>query len=225
MIFERQFKKSDRLKKVFFTPQHPTEPKKGMGYVAIDREVAERINIRPVYRAIGYGGRVHVEGPNGRFTAYCDNPYGFGGRNKRRFKVYSHNEVIELVTQKKLNIEAVLYFVRSWANKDARVITPGKRTINLDKQTAQPPAYVYFVCNPDSNAIKIGIAKNVRRRLTSLQTSSPAELELLGTIKARDEIAARKLEQSLHNKFDRERIRGEWFIAEPRLLQYIKEQT
>ena len=41
---------------------------------------------------------------------------------------------------------------------------------------------VYFVCNPDSNAIKIGIAKNVRRRLANLQTSSSSVKILLQLI-------------------------------------------
>ena len=61
--------------KVFFTPQYPAEPKKGMGYIVIDREIAESINIRPIYRPIAYGGRTYIDSPEGRFLAYCDNPY------------------------------------------------------------------------------------------------------------------------------------------------------
>ncbi len=209
--------------RVFFTPQYPTEPEKGMGYIVINKEIAESIGITPTYQPAGYGGRMSVYGPKGKFTAYCDNPYGFGGRNKRRFKVYSHNKVIDLVAQKKLTIEAVLYFVRSWAEKDAKIITPGKRTINLDKETAEPPCYIYFVLNCDSQAVKIGIAKNVMRRLASLQTSSPSELKLLGTIKTKSVNKARKLEQSLHQTFDEYQIRGEWFKAEVKLLKYINE--
>ena len=209
--------------KVFFTPQYPAEPKRGMGYIVINREIAESIEIAPTYKAIGYGGRVYVDSPQGRFVAYCDNPYGFGGRNKRRFKVYSHDLVIDLVAQKKLTIDAVLHFVRSWAEKDAKVITPGKRTINLNKETAKPPCYIYFILNCDSQAIKIGIAKNVKRRLKSLQTSSPSELKLLGTIKENNVNKARKLEQSLHKRFKKLCIRGEWFKAKAELLQYIKE--
>lgn len=209
--------------KVFFTPQYPTEPRKGMGYIVINRKIAESIDIKPTYRPIGYGGRMYIDSPQGRFIAYCDNPYGFGGRNKRRFKVYSHNRSIDLVAQKKLTIDAVLYFVRSWAEKDARIITPGKRTINLDKETAKPPCYIYFILNYDSQAVKIGIAKNVKRRLASLQTSSPSELELLGTIKAMSVNDAREIEKLLHERFDRDRIRGEWFKANVELLNYIKQ--
>ena len=211
--------------KVFFTPQYPTEPQKGMGYIVIEREIAESIGIRSTYRPIGYGGRMYVDSPQGRFVAYCDNPYGFGGRNKRLFKVYSHDRLINLVAQKKLTINAVLYFVRSWAEEDARIITPGKRTINLDKETAKPPCYIYFILNYDSQAVKIGIAKNVKRRLASLQTSSPSKLELLGIIKTKSVNNARKIEKSLHEKFAENRIRGEWFKTNVELLDYIKQQT
>ena len=211
--------------KVFFTPQYPTEPQKGMGYIVIEREIAESIGIRSTYRPIGYGGRMYVDSPQGRFVAYCDNPYGFGGRNKRLFKVYSHDRSINLVAQKKLTINAVLYFVRSWAEEDARIITPGKRTINLDKETAKPPCYIYFILNYDSQAVKIGIAKNVKRRLASLQTSSPSKLELLGIIKTKSVNNARKIEKLLHEKFAKNRIRGEWFKTNVELLDYIKQQT
>lgn len=194
-----------------------------MGYVVIDQEIAKSIGITPVYQPGAYGGRVYVRGPEGEFTAYCDNPYGFGGRNKRRFKVYSHNMVIELVAQKKLTIDAVLHFVSTWAEGDAKIVTPGKRTINLNKQTAKPPCYIYFILNYDSEAVKIGIAKNVKRRIASLQTSSPSELKLLGKIQAESVSKARELEQSLHKTFDEYRVRGEWFKADVELLDYINK--
>lgn len=208
--------------KVFFTPQYPSEPKKGMGYIVINRDIAESVGITPVYQPIGYGRRMYVDSPGRRFIAYCDNPYGFGGRNKRPFKVYSHNRVIELVAQKKLTIDAVLHFVRTWAEKDSKIVTPGKRTINLDKQTAKPLCYVYFILNCDSEATKIGIAKNVNRRIASLQTSSLSKLKLLGVLKAKSVNHAREVEKSLHQTFDKYHIRGEWFKAEVELLNYIQ---
>jgi len=206
---------------VFFTPQYPEEPARGMGYVVINREIAREIAIQPEYQPISYGGHTYIDSPRGRFRAYCDNPYSYGGRNKRRFKVHSHGKVIELVTQKKLTIDAVLYFVRSWADKDAKVITPGKRTICLDKQKAKTPCYVYFILNSSDRHIKIGVAKNVKRRLASLQTSNSAELVLLKSVKTAIVQAAQKLERSLHQKFAKLRGRGEWFESEIELLDFI----
>ena len=91
----------------------------------------------------------------------------------------------------------------------------------MNKETAKPPCYVYFILNYDSQAIKIGIAKNVKRRLASLQTSSSSKLELLSTIKTNDVNKARKLEQSLHQQFGELCVRGEWFKAQAKLLRYI----
>lgn len=210
------------MKKVFYTPKYPEEPRKGMGYIEIDEEVVKRINIRPIYKAIAYGGVCPVVGPDGvKFYAYLDNPLGFGGRNKRRFTVHSHAEAIQLIAQKKLTIDAVLHFVKSWADKDAKLITPGRRTITLSKEKAESPSYVYFVFNQDSNAVKIGVAKNIQKRLSALQTSSPAKLELLGFIKTNNSRDAKKLEHSLHQKFTALWIMGEWFQCKQELLNYI----
>lgn len=201
----------------------PDKPQKGMGWIEIDKEIVKRIQISSEYRTKCYGGRTQFTGPNGlEFMAYADNPRGFGGRNKRRFNVHSHNEVILLLAQKKLNIEAVLHFVRSWANHDAKVITPGKRTVDLNKIGADTPAYVYFIHNEDSMAVKIGCAKNVQRRLATLQTSSPSDLKLLGTIKAESFRCAMELEENLHEKFKDSRIRGEWFHLDSLVTDYLK---
>lgn len=213
------------MKKIFFTPQYPNEPKKGMGYIEIDEKFVNKIGIKPIYQPIAYGGHFRTTAADGsKFTAYCDNPYGFGGRNKRRFTVHSHGEVILLITQKKLTIDAVLHFVSSWADSDAKVITPGKRTTNVNKTKAQSPGYVYFIFNPDSDAIKIGMAKNVQGRLNSLQTSNAAQLELLAFIKVESIKAARELEQYLHQQFAEFSLRGEWFESNPQILEYIQNK-
>ena len=211
-------------KSIFFTPQYPTEPGKGMGYIEIETELVMKIGISAVYKPDSHGGFSLVTAPDGtKFKAYCDNPYSFGGRNKRRFTVYSHGEIIQLTTQKKLTIDAVLFFVRSWAENNAKVITPGKRTITLSKEKAEIPGYVYFILNPDSNAIKIGIAKNISRRLANLQTSNAARLELLGSIQTENINKAKKLEKSLHEQFSKFIVRGEWFHCHSELLQYISD--
>lgn len=213
------------MKSVFFTPLIPDNPQKGMGWIEIDKNLVKRIGITSEYKTIGYGGRTKFTGPDGlEFMAYADNPRGFGGRNKHRFTVHSHNETFLLLAQKKLTIEAILHFVRSWANHDAKVITPGKRTVDLNKVGADTPAYVYFIHNEDSMAVKIGRAKNVQRRLATLQTSSPSDLKLLGVIKTESSRCAMELEESLHKKFKKSRIRGEWFHLDSPVTDYIKSQ-
>lgn len=75
--------------------------------------------------------------------------------------------------------------------------------------------------NADSSAIKIGKAKDLEKRLKSLQTVSPAQLKLLKAIQVTGEKEAGQLEASLHRKFIHLRLSGEWFKAEKELFDYI----
>jgi T5orf172 domain len=213
------------MKEVFFTPQIPKEPRKGMGWVEIDEDVVKQLRIRPIYKPIVYGGRSSFKGPSGEeFWAYADNPRAYGGRNKRRFIIHSHEQTMLLLAQKKLTIDAVLHFISSWAESNATVITPGKRTISLSKVKADVPGYVYFILNQDNQAIKIGFAKDVRKRLKALQTSSSCQLRLMGAIKTENSLTANTLEVSLHKRFNALRLSGEWFRADLDLMEYIKAE-
>lgn len=214
------------MKEVFFTPRIPSEPVKGMGWIEINDDAVKRRHIHHLYKCVSYGSISEIIGPDGvKFDAYLDNPYGNGCRHKKRFIVHSHGEAVLLLVQKKLTIDAVLYFVRSWAKPEARVITPGKRVITLSSEYADLPSYVYFIFNPDSDAIKIGFAKDVAKRLAALQTSSPSQLKLLAVIKTQNARTAKQLEGVLHQQFAQSHISGEWFKAEETLLNYLKEVT
>lgn len=81
-------------------------------------------------------------------------------------------------------------------------------------------SYVYFVYNPDSHAIKIGVSRNPQKRFVALQIGSPATLRLLGFIPG-----TAKNESALHSKFWNLRIRGEWFKLHAPLKQYIGRVT
>lgn len=213
------------MKEAFYTPRIPSEPIRGMGWIQINDDAVERLGIRPLYKSNCRNGNFEVTGPDGvKFNAYLDNPYGSGGRNRRRFIVHTHGEAVLLLVQKKLTIDAVLHFVRAWAESDAKLITPGERVITLSSESGALPGYVYFVLNPDSNAIKIGFAKDVKKRLTALQTSSPSQLELLGVIKTQSARTAQQLEGTLHQQFAQLHISGEWFRAEKTLLDYLNEK-
>ncbi|WP_246510685.1 GIY-YIG nuclease family protein [Bradyrhizobium glycinis] len=74
------------------------------------------------------------------------------------------------------------------------------------------PIYFIGYQSTDGCLIKIGRAKNLRRRRMQLQTASPVTLEVMGWIQSRDDIA---LERSLHTKFKMCRERGEWFNLDP----------
>ena len=55
--------------------------------------------------------------------------------------------------------------------------------------------------------VKIGKSDNVRKRLATLQTACPQELELLGQMRA-----SPSLERLIHRSIDKYRAHGEWFF-------------
>ena len=71
--------------------------------------------------------------------------------------------------------------------------------------------YVYFVRAGNRGAIKIGMARNVERRLATMQTGNAFELKIMACICCESKRDALILEKRLHSKFKRQRIRGEWF--------------
>lgn len=83
----------------------------------------------------------------------------------------------------------------------------------------EPCSYVYFVHATESGRIKIGTADDPVRRLATLQTGSPEQLDLIGTLPG-----GRALEARLHRDFARERLRGEWFECSDRLVLFLGDR-
>lgn len=78
---------------------------------------------------------------------------------------------------------------------------------------------VYFIQDiTHQGPIKIGVSRNVEKRLKSLQNASPLKLKCLGII-----AGGRDLERTLHIRFAPSRLHGEWFSPEKKLLQYIRK--
>lgn len=82
---------------------------------------------------------------------------------------------------------------------------------------------IYFIQEQSNEApIKIGTAEThaLKNRISSLQGGNPRKLAIIGFCEG-----GRAVEQELHKKFNRLRIRGEWFRCNERLLNFIKEVT
>jgi hypothetical protein len=60
----------------------------------------------------------------------------------------------------------------------------------------------------DNLRVKIGISKNIEKRLRTLQTGSPYELKLMGWIESDND---RAIEKRLHKKYERYRTHLEWY--------------
>jgi hypothetical protein len=68
--------------------------------------------------------------------------------------------------------------------------------------------------------IKIGVAKNVQKRLRDLQIACPMKLQLLAVVPG-----CREVEKSLHQRFETLHEHGEWFRAEEPLLSFVTEMV
>jgi len=78
---------------------------------------------------------------------------------------------------------------------------------------------IYFLYDSVNNVVKIGKSKegSLYSRLSSLQTGNVTKLDLLGIITGYTD-----KESELHLKFDKYRIRGEWFEYTEEIKNYIE---
>ena len=73
------------------------------------------------------------------------------------------------------------------------------------------PYVVYCVADVEADALKIGksSATQLKRRLETLQTGNPRQLQLVYTLWADNEGLAAALETGLHGYFEHLRLRGD----------------
>lgn len=81
-----------------------------------------------------------------------------------------------------------------------------------------------YLIRSEGGLYKIGAttAKNVQRRIGSLQTGSAQKLELVHNIPT-GHYSPFSLESLLHRRFARQRTRGEWFELNDSDVEYLKE--
>lgn len=79
---------------------------------------------------------------------------------------------------------------------------------------SDPVSLVYFIRAGDF--VKVGVTVDIHRRMHTLSTASPIELELLGVIEGDAEY-----ERHVHAVLAEFHHRREWFRAEPDLLAAI----
>lgn len=75
---------------------------------------------------------------------------------------------------------------------------------------------IYFIQCELTGLVKIGLASNVHKRLSGLQTGSPTKLKLVGSI-----VFDASLEKLLHKHFEDDHSHGEWFKPNPQLSKII----
>ncbi|MBD1871821.1 GIY-YIG nuclease family protein [Cyanobacteria bacterium FACHB-471] len=205
-----------------YVDRDPNDPFKGWGWVEVTREDSKRFSIPTGY-------------PD-TYTKFCRSPSeqsklpnngnlpSRGKAGAKKFTLNLDGELITIRAQKSLTIQAICTWIKTWASPTAKLVTPGNRTHSLEgEKLAHQAHFIYFILNEDSNAIKIGRAKNLAKRMNALQTSSPAKLRLIKSVQVEGSKEAHELEQSLHKQFNEIRLSGEWFKAEANLLEYINQ--
>lgn len=85
---------------------------------------------------------------------------------------------------------------------------------------AQLGPKVYAIQIGDAGPIKVGVAINLSRRMWTLQTACPWQLQLRAHW-----LAAWSSESIAHDALARHRIRGEWFEPHRFVLSYIKNRN
>lgn len=78
---------------------------------------------------------------------------------------------------------------------------------------------VYFVRESFKGTIKIGMSKDVRKRVKELRTGVPFELEVLFVVPSYEPQA---LESLFHKHFKKKHIRGEWYELSNEDINWIK---
>lgn len=94
------------------------------------------------------------------------------------------------------------------------------RAARLDiSMPAAIPTALYFIETMCSERhIKIGIAANVRSRMTAIQGNCPYRLRLIKRVPD-----AAHMERGLHRQFAKDRLYGEWFRRTDELMDLIDE--
>jgi hypothetical protein len=99
---------------------------------------------------------------------------------------------------------------KNWSDETAsHAIDGGPRRARTELANLRGDTCVYFVRAPKAGAIKIGVTRQLKRRLNELQIANPYELRLLGIING-----GFPTERVLAERFHPWHMRGEWYDEE-----------
>lgn len=87
---------------------------------------------------------------------------------------------------------------------------------------ADSPAVVYLLAS--AGMVKIGIAKNLMKRLYAMRCSSAVPIEVISAQEFPSQEHAFDAELKIHAKFRRFRSHGEWFKMEPEAIESAKKE-
>ena len=93
------------------------------------------------------------------------------------------------------------------------------RKTKREKDANPKAGWIYLIkCH---EFYKVGIADDVKARLSSMQTGCPYPLELIEAWRSNN---ASKEEKAIHALLSRYNVRGEWFMLPPELVSQLLRQ-
>lgn len=161
-------------------------------------------------RIVQHGKVQYIKNHVAVALAYVDNPYN------KKFVLHDDGDKLNNVPSNLIWVDwnpRNVYGKRGKQTKYPMKI-PVKKIYRHAKR-ASDMYHVYFIGN-EFGAVKIGVSKDIMKRLSTLQTGSSMELSLLRLLTFRGENADKKAyrcERVLHEEFQTHRICGEWFDA------------
>jgi len=87
----------------------------------------------------------------------------------------------------------------------------------FERQSIKKIDYEYVYLFTDGEHYKIGYTKDIKKRLSSINTGNAKNIEIVDYI-----IGSKSIEKKLHKKFDHLKIKGEWFLKDNEILEYFK---
>lgn len=86
---------------------------------------------------------------------------------------------------------------------------------------AEPDYFVYVIGADELEPVKVGIAKNLKKRVKDMQTGNPYELKVLDSFGPMTKGKAVEFETHMLVKYHEKRVRrnGEWFYISPKLVR------
>ena len=100
--------------------------------------------------------------------------------------------------------------------KRVRIATNRRSVLYTIRHKPDDPRTIYFIQCETTGLIKIGLANDVRSRLSTMQGCCPTKLNLIAHFDG-----LRSQERELHLRFAEHKARGEWFKPAPDILEYI----
>lgn len=138
--------------------------------------------------------------------------------NPSELKVISHGKFYEVFNAESNTLISNIYCMdisgvirKASFNLDKRIMYKIEKGCEIDEYSGK----VYFISSGDKN-IKIGYAKNIGQRISSLQTANPELLKLIGYIY--ESVVS---ENDAHIRYASDHIRGEWFKYSRAMVEYI----